>query len=305
MVNLASVHIVPTFACNLSCSFCYASKYIGKYPTLSWARYKKTLDLLVKNNIRKVLFIGGEPSIWPHIEAAIEAAQDLGMEVVLLTNAVKKVNVPRPHSVYVNGSNLLIDRLRPGILDNLDQYRSEGKRVTIRYNISTEDDLPRIKQYAAWAKEHAHSVSFAPTVPFALDKQLGKLLYELARRIVANGQTIKMIRAIPLCIFTPKEWAFLQKHVNPYGRCMPAGKGLTITPNGTMLPCNDLFIPMKYERDDLNTSKEKYMEHINELFSKPMHEKCKTCSHFGKDCQGGCLAIGCSSNQPVPSLALA
>ncbi|MFH1375668.1 MAG: radical SAM protein [Patescibacteria group bacterium] len=297
MSNFRSVHIVPTYECNLSCSYCYASKYKQDYKTLSWKNYLKILDLLVENNVRRIIFIGGEPSIWPHIDAAIEAAKGMEIHTALISNAVKHTNA-LPHTVTVNGTNLADQKLRPLILGNLSWYKNRGVQSNLRFNLNAQDSPKKFRQYIEWGKHYGDSISFSPTVPYGLAKKIGAALHRFAKMAVSAKIPIKLNRAVPLCIFTPEQRLFLLKHATLYSICHPATREFTINPDLSILPCVDLNIPKKLSRDFRIVAK-KYQVEVEALQKKPKWKKCRSCMFFGDVCQGGCLSIKCKSPYPV------
>jgi radical SAM protein with 4Fe4S-binding SPASM domain len=286
---LKSVHLIPTYGCNLACSYCYASKFKGKFPQMSWEKFKKILNKLIENNIGRVIFIGGEPTTWRHLNRAIEVARSLGMEVVVLTNAVLRME-NLPHAITVNGNNLADAKLREKILANLKFYREKGVRVGIRFNINLETTPALMKQYAAWARDYADEVSISPIVPYALSKRLGKILYDFAKLIEKNKQKANFSRALPICIFTPLQLKYLREKCGLYSICHPAKTSLTINPDATIFPCVDLKIPEKMQKD-LQQNCAIYNPLLSKLKSKPTFPACKTCKHFKTDCQGGCLSM--------------
>jgi radical SAM protein with 4Fe4S-binding SPASM domain len=281
-LNLESVHIVPTYACNLACSYCYASKYRGKFPQMSWSKFRKTLDWLVAQGVRKIIFIGGEPTVWQHIDKAIGSSQSLGMQVGLLSNGVKLPKV-WPHTVMINGTNLTDPKLCSGILKNIAKYREHKVPVGIRFNLGEKDSPARLHRYANWAKKYASSVSFSPTVPYLLDKKLGEVLFDFAKLVISNKQGITLNRAVPLCIFTEKQLKFLRKNCGLYSRCEPAKRSVVINPDGSFLPCVDLNLSKKIHTN--------FKNQIAQLHKTSLQIVCESCEHFPRKCQGGCLSM--------------
>lgn len=294
MADLQSIHIVPTYACNLACDYCYASKYIGRFPRMRWATFRRVLDRLIASNVRHVIFIGGEPTIWGNLSRAIDAARGAGMSVTLLSNAMRLPD-SLPDAVTVNGTNLGIDRLRPTILKNLQAYRLRGVSITLRFNLRHDETDARLAEYAGYAAAFADGVSLSPIVPYPLTRRVGEIVVDLSKRIVAQGKPVKLSRALPRCIFTPAERTFLTTHAGLYHRCSPANKQLTVNPDGSILPCVDLPIPRRTSTDDLNAFKKTFAPTLDELFMKATFDKCKTCKYFPKVCQGGCLTMRCAT----------
>ncbi|MFA5352046.1 MAG: radical SAM protein [Candidatus Gracilibacteria bacterium] len=291
--KLKSVHIVPTYGCNLACSYCYASKFKGKFPQMSWEKFRSVLDKLITNNIGRIVFIGGEPTTWKHLNRAIEVSKSLGMEVVVLTNAVLRMQ-NLPHAITVNGNNLADPKLCEKILENLKFYRERGVRIGIRFNLNLETIPALMRQYASYARDYADEVSISPIVPYSLSKKLGKILYDFAKLIEKNKQKATFSRALPICIFTPAQLRYLRGKCGLYSVCSPAATSLTINPDATTFPCVDLKIPQKM-KSTLQENCVAYNPAITQLKNTPTFAACKKCKHFGVDCQGGCLAMKCNA----------
>jgi radical SAM protein with 4Fe4S-binding SPASM domain len=77
-----------TYRCNLSCRFCL--QQFEKKLDLSWANFEKALvDAQTVHPIRLVIFTGGEPLLWPHLEEAIEFCKQRGVpETGVFTNGI-------------------------------------------------------------------------------------------------------------------------------------------------------------------------------------------------------------------------
>ena len=249
---------------------------------MSWSKFRKILDWLVTKRIAKITFIGGEPTIWTHIDKAIGVSRNLGMQVGLLTNGVKLPKI-WPHTVMVNGTNLADSKLCVKILKNLRKYREQKVQIGLRFNLNLKDTAERLNKYSKWAKEYADLVYFSPTVPYPLDKKLGKVLFDFAKLVEKNKQKITLNRAAPLCIFEEKQLKFLRKNCGLYSRCAPAKKSVVINPDGSFLPCVDLNLPAKTHTD--------FENQIRQIRKTPLEKICEHCEHFPKKCQGGCLAM--------------
>jgi MoaA/NifB/PqqE/SkfB family radical SAM enzyme len=260
---------------------------------MSWQRFQKILNQLITNNIGRIVFIGGEPTTWKHLNRAIEVSKSLGMEVVVLTNAVLRMQ-QLPHAITINGNNLADPQLREKMLANLKYYREKGVRIGIRFNLNLETTPVLMWQYASYARDYADEVSISPIVPYALSKQLGKMLYDFAKLIEKNKQKATFSRALPICIFTPLQLKYLRAKCGLYSVCSPATTSLTINPDATTFPCVDLKIPQKI-KSTLQENCVAYDSKITKLKSIPTFSACKKCKHFGADCQGGCLSMKCNA----------
>jgi len=78
-----SWHLWPH--CNLSCSYCYAT--FREVPgVLSQEQALRVLDELCAAGTEKVTFVGGEPTLCPHLPDLLRHAKDIGLVTMLVTN---------------------------------------------------------------------------------------------------------------------------------------------------------------------------------------------------------------------------
>jgi len=113
--SLDFIWLEITKKCNLRCVHCYASSnpylpLLGKMTNEDW---KRVLDEGAQVGCRKVQFIGGEPTLHPHLFELIQHAKDVGYEFIevftngtLLNDAklqmMKDLGVRLAFSVYAN-----------------------------------------------------------------------------------------------------------------------------------------------------------------------------------------------------------
>lgn len=88
-LNPISIQIAPTSACNLNCSFC-SNKNRGKDEFLDWNMLKYQLRNLKRLGAMTVEWTGGgDPTLYPQINDAIQYANELGYQQGFITNGVK------------------------------------------------------------------------------------------------------------------------------------------------------------------------------------------------------------------------
>lgn len=89
-----STHISPEGACNLNCSYCSVSKR-KKASRIELGVIKQYLDDLCKKGLKAVIITGGgEPTIYPNINALLKYIYSLGLKCALITNGTSlyKIN---------------------------------------------------------------------------------------------------------------------------------------------------------------------------------------------------------------------
>lgn len=83
-VNTLQVFI--TNKCNMRCKACFYAHNLGK-KELSFKNYKKIL-LKYSNNIKKVVILGGEPTLYKNLNKVIDFNTSLGLRTTIYTNGV-------------------------------------------------------------------------------------------------------------------------------------------------------------------------------------------------------------------------
>lgn len=80
--------------CNLRCSFCYAT--FDDDPLLRATRHGlafddslRVIEMLRDAGAEKITFVGGEPTLCPHLPALLRASRELGFVTTLVTNGAR------------------------------------------------------------------------------------------------------------------------------------------------------------------------------------------------------------------------
>lgn len=109
-----SWHLWPD--CNLKCSYCYAT--FRDIPTvLSRDQALRVLDMLKEAGTEKVTFVGGEPTLCPHLPELIRHAKELGLVTMLVTNGTRLDPAYRERVVpYLDWVSLSIDAADPHVM---------------------------------------------------------------------------------------------------------------------------------------------------------------------------------------------
>ena len=95
----AIFHLHPLRRCNLRCLHCYSDSAPDAPGMLGLAEAQSALALACRWGYRQLALSGGEPMLWPHLEALLEFARTLGMQASLVTNGMQAVT-PRSLRIY-------------------------------------------------------------------------------------------------------------------------------------------------------------------------------------------------------------
>lgn len=122
------IHIVPSYTCNLDCDFCYAAGFENSYKeSMSFDLFVDVINYFKLHGLKSVSFLGGEPTLWPFIESAINYARGNGLETVIFSNGSKRS--ARPHLAVLNLTRFLSKSFSQTVLDNIKWYRENGVQL--------------------------------------------------------------------------------------------------------------------------------------------------------------------------------
>jgi MoaA/NifB/PqqE/SkfB family radical SAM enzyme len=89
------VQMFITNKCNKRCKGCFYGSQLDN-SEMTFEEYKEKLDPYI-SKIGKVILLGGEPTISPHLQEMIEYNQDLELSTTIYTNGYKLLRSRKPH----------------------------------------------------------------------------------------------------------------------------------------------------------------------------------------------------------------
>ncbi|MFT7514010.1 MAG: MoaA/NifB/PqqE/SkfB family radical SAM enzyme [Candidatus Omnitrophota bacterium] len=158
------VQIHPRLRCNLACVHCYSSSGPGFREVLSPDRLLQQLAVLWDEGYEVISFSGGEPLMYPHLEAVAAAAKRMGFQINLITNGMlltesrleSMQSVVSRFGISLDGRPDRHNRIRcnPKAFDkmvaNLEQVRKAGIPFGFAHCVTKEsiEDLPWLLEFA-------------------------------------------------------------------------------------------------------------------------------------------------------------
>ena len=312
MVETSYVSINLTYSCNRNCSYCHATDFSKKWPgEISLDGLESVFQWLNKQKRKQkplINFVGGEPTLFSEINAALDLAEKYGFRVMFYTNGIfdiNKINIKSP-AIALFGINLNHpSEYSPQELEtlyfNIKTIRRISKRISFRFNI-TSLDTSYDYIIDACDRLDVRRVGFSLAIPSVLGKnkhverrdlkKFPSYILQLARNLLKHNIRYSSYCPIPLCFFSEKERKFLIDNNGLRGTC-DIERTYTITPNLTVLPCSALAI----EGPSLLSFKkeEEIFEYYKNFTDKLKWEinlfpECKNCDFKKrKECQGSCL----------------
>lgn len=105
--RLLSMEIEFNQSCNFRCIYCYAADNPNRCNELSTEEFIDVISQAKELGARKIIILGGEPMLYPHLMEMIQFIRSLGMEIELFTNGT---NITRlmARSLYENAVRVVL-----------------------------------------------------------------------------------------------------------------------------------------------------------------------------------------------------
>ena len=313
--------------CNLRCSWCYAQEFWNNSNNMSYQLAKQLIDLLYQAGVRKVYFIGGEPTLHPDFFKMLTYARELGFESVIVTNGVLLGNDSFCKKIVDMNYNLLHFGISlkgmssqeyisncgkdsfSAVMKGISNCRSYNLSYSLSYVLSTEnvDDIVDFAQnFRKYNKDDG--IAFALCNDAIL--QSGKFNkssehpLKIERVFCKNYKDINSIlegrlslhQIFPLCQCSSDVLKHMQDSNQLYTSChVHTRSGVVFDTDGALLLCNHLagFSFGKYGEDFwdfpsfMRFWESDYAVDIHRQFTTMPSLKCRDC-HMQEQCGGGC-----------------
>jgi len=323
-----SAWITVNRSCNLRCKWCYAQGTNYDKESEMSLDFAKEIILLIKSlDIKNVVIIGGEPTLWPYLIEFNKFCSSLGIKTTLVTNAIKfsndlfwesyKKSSNTKVGISIKAYDLSSFKKACGV-SNLNSVKLGIKRATelfgkcgvsFVYNTFIKDNLIDTTKFAM--ENGAKYVSISPCIPtfngdiienkysIEIDEFISDFIrdYKILSDITKNRLYLSM--KIPFCLW-PKD--FIEEMLSKKqlsSICQVRKKsGILFDTGGELIMCNNLYsYPMGVYKKDF-TDKDsviallnspEVISYYNRINSYPS-EKCINCSKY-EICAGGCPLI--------------
>jgi len=325
--QIPTVWLPLTYRCNNRCSWCYAKNEAPKGRDLSDENEGLFLDFLSDLNVRKIVLIGGEPTLYSNIFRLISEATNKNIRVGMVSNGrkladddfCKKLGESGIYSITVSleGSNEKLHDEITGVkgsfrqslngLENIIKLGIPSSTETVMSR-DNENDLGEIislvEQYDL--KQSAFSIcgpciSDVENSDFSLTLNEGAKMFEKVFKEAKYKDRLKLITSSTICSFDEEIYAEMKKTKAVSKGChILTGSRFVLEPNGDIIPCVHfaglpIFNIFK-EKGIMST--QKFLEEYNspegpnqefrKLLKRYPSTKCRDDECWGEQCAGGC-----------------
>lgn len=315
------INIFVTYRCNLSCSYCFAKELHGEYAEdLKEDDFNRLLEWMKKTSLPAAAFIGGEPSLHPHISDMLRQTFDAGISTVLFTNGIfdeelRDEIIPYVSNFVVNYNepSMYSDSQKARLHDNLSHIAASEARLTFSKNFSREYSefeylLEGAEKYGVQSIRYDISRPSVSTVNDHFSNNDTRLvmarLVKFVKQCESRGIKTGLDCSVRLCDLNTGDRNYLERVSMKFsGICHPS---IDIHPDlsaSYCLPLRDVAVP------DVTAfpSYESVMWHFADLV-RPLRQNnvstdCLDCKDFMRRCHGGCMAMRRLSGPCEPSVS--
>jgi radical SAM protein with 4Fe4S-binding SPASM domain len=327
IITFNKINLAPTYKCNAQCAFCYAKGLQKQFPKdLAPENFIKLFDWMDGQKLKRIALLGGEPTIYSHLERMLEELGRRRFRTTIITNALfnKKTLKVFNHikEKYSLNTNFEINYVKPFVKKhfkkiferNLTELSKNNFDFRLRYNV-TFNNVPVDEIINNLLKSDVDELDICVAnsgysnnefIPVNRIEQISSYIVEITKACLKNKIKVFLARPLPLCAFSASQRKFLIKNICLRGICFLCNKRvihyytvLTVNPDLSIFPCPNLFIkgPNVLLFKNMQEIIRYYYKKINVLRKKPIMRKCLLCNDYLRDmCQGGCLSYKVNNN---------
>ncbi len=327
MTSFNTVWFPLQYNCNNQCTWCYALSDItsSKDKTFNNQKEKYFLDLIKGLEVKNVILIGGEPSLYPNLERVISRICKEEIRVSMVTNGRKLSNysfVQKLGDAGLDALTISIEGSCPEIHDSITRINGsfyetlKGIDNSLAYGFPTctettickqnETDLEKLVNLLE-EKKLSHRlfnicgpcVSELENSPYTIPLSTGGKIFEKIYS-TAKNKNVRLVTPVPICAFDQKLYLDMKKDkAISHGCHILFGTNFVLDPNGDVLPCvhfSDYPLFNIYESGEIISS-EKFRElwenpkETNQQFRNILRKYPSNKCHEGDcwdPCTGGC-----------------
>jgi radical SAM protein with 4Fe4S-binding SPASM domain len=252
-----------TYGCNNTCGHCYNPPRRTGMPSLALDDWRRVLEKLAAVGVPRVIFTGGEPTLFAGLNRLIARADRLGMMTGLNTNGRRLADRAFARSLHESGLShvqVTLASCRRDVHNAITGAASfdetvAGIRAALDVGLHTITNTTLNRHNADHAEQTVEFLHALGVRTFAVngmirsgrgranpdaiaEDRLGPLIVQVRDRAAELGMRFLWYTPTAWCRLSPEE---LQ--VGPR-RCNAAQYSIGIEPNGDVLPCQSYYQPV-------------------------------------------------------------
>jgi MoaA/NifB/PqqE/SkfB family radical SAM enzyme len=309
-------NILLTTHCNRSCSYCFAQNKIiynrnnpaEGFTTMPIENFRKVLEFFNASKINVISILGGEPTLHPRFEEAIDMALSEGFNIKLFTNGIIRLKIIKYlKSLPDNRIRIIVNVNEPGSdkpshwKNILNTFEEVGKKCALGININKASFLydHLVNLILRYNLQHWIRVGLAEPVIGEHNEYLPLQKYRtVAQRIVEFSDLCSKYNIVlgfdcgfVMCIWTSRQIGkLIQNNVDFKIICKPI---IDIGPNLDIWCCFPLSLSYNLHLYNFETYQqiEKEYERLFQPYRRfGCFPECYYCKYLLRgQCTGGCL----------------
>lgn len=321
-MDFSTAWLTTNRTCNNNCSWCYARNSLQSKTIMDLDNAQKLVDNLKKRNIKRIILIGGEPTIYPYFIDLIKYIRKENIRVSIATNGRKFSDISFASKVLdagINGIDISLKAITEenykrdtgsyGLKEMLDGYNNLKKlnfKPSMSYVI-VDDNHNKFDDLVSFLLENNItdcSIQFVKPV-LELDKteklldlrDMGNFVEYIYNKLSYTNINYTIEVSFPLCLINKTILRKLSNENRIINCChVPRGSGINFDENFKIIPCNH-FVNFPFSESPIDFSDDESIDKI--MSSKIVSDfreksrcypasKCQTCNLWSQ-CGGGCF----------------
>lgn len=323
MRKLSTAWLTTNRNCNNQCSWCYAKNTWHNKCMMEFEKVKETVDRLYENGIKRIVLIGGEPTLYPHFFETVEYIRSKNIPVCIPSNGrifsninfCKKMADAGISSVDISIKAIDEESYKQStgvdgfkqMINGYHNLKNIGIPVIASYVITKYDENEFDKLIELLKKEDFSPVTIQfvkPTLKLENCEQImsildmGKSVEYIYNRINNTNIEYRFEISFPICMIDRGVFEALVKSGRIANCCqVPKGTGINFDENFKVIPCNhfaefplsDKPVDVKNFNEEVDSILESELAmKVRQLSSSYPTVKCQTCKDW-YICGGGCF----------------
>ncbi len=305
--------VALTYDCQLHCSYCFNRHRAGE--SMPEEIFSLILQWMRRDGSRRICFLGGEPTLYPHFLSCLRQCREEGLKVYFNSNGLfgkKILEALEPESILHLGLHLAEGETYRGdqkkrFLRTLEGLAGKGISVALRINAHSLEDNYGEEALRLCESFRVSRLHFA--LPFPAEgcgnryvapgdiRRFGPMIYGLIEECTSRGICLVLAKPLPFCLFPLQSWRRWLPHHDLFHSCGIARSDGTqnalVHPDGSVTPCMGTESPRRAlldfaDRRELGAC---FGPPIRSRLGEPCRPACRSCLLFReRKCQGLCLA---------------
>lgn len=321
-MNFSTAWLTTNRTCNNNCTWCYAKNTLHSKQIMDFEKAKEAVEELKRRKVKRIVLIGGEPTIYKYFTDLIQFIRDRNILVTVATNGKQFKDLAFAKKVIDAGVSKIDFSIKAfseeeyfkntgnyGLEDMIIGYKNLmdlGFNPSLSYVIAENnpyniDELIRFLENNNFTKICLQFIKPILSIDNSFEapdlKQMGNLVEEIYNKMKNTKINYSIEISFPLCLIKEEILEKLMKEKRVFNCChITKGSGINIDETFKILPCNH-FAEFPFSEESIDFSDNKsldalYNTDIVKIFRERVRSyptiKCQKCNLWNQ-CGGGCF----------------